>query len=272
MSGAGNDAREVMADARDQEKFYTAYRGRQSALHHLAYLRTAKVKAGLLMLARNGISLGNIAVFDYGFGPGTLFRHCDENCRIAGLEIDEDNVAAVREMLASRGHDVSSIATVELDAWKTHPLLDKDRRYELMILSHVLEHLDDPVGLLRRFKGNLAADGGRVLGLLPVNERKADVDHKWTCDRALVDEWARASGYEVVDYQELDHWSYWLQPVALMRNRFCRLVALAGSLFLGLAQARCPPRVWFGLGKLVGAVTAAKPAQSVFLLAPVRET
>lgn len=41
------------------------------------------------------------------------------------------------------------------------------RRYDNIVLTHVLEHLDDPVGLLRRINHDWLADGGRLFLVCP---------------------------------------------------------------------------------------------------------
>jgi SAM-dependent methyltransferase len=41
------------------------------------------------------------------------------------------------------------------------------RRYDNIILTHVLEHLDDPVGVLRRVNNEWLADGGRLFLVCP---------------------------------------------------------------------------------------------------------
>ena len=41
------------------------------------------------------------------------------------------------------------------------------RRYENIVLSHVLEHLDDPVGILRRINREWLSDGGRLFLVCP---------------------------------------------------------------------------------------------------------
>ncbi|MEO8589578.1 MAG: class I SAM-dependent methyltransferase [Flavobacteriales bacterium] len=250
--------------ARDQEKFYTVYRGRQSALYHFAYMRSAKVKAARLLLERNGRPLKDLAVLDYGFGTGTFLRACDPSCRIAGVEIDPVSVEAVRQMLARRGHDVSDVGILDVERWKDHPLLATDRRYDVILLSHVLEHLDDPVGVLQRLSQNLAPDG-MIEGLLPMNELTPDENHKWVCDRALVERWAAEGGFTLVDYVELDHYVYYALPVLQSQGRIGRLFAQGISLTLGLSQAIFSPRIWFGMGKALR-IIGAKPGQIVFLL------
>ncbi len=253
----------VMSEARDQEKFYTVYRGRQSAIFHIAYMRTCKVMAAQLLLQRNGIALKDIEVMDYGFGTGTFFRACDTSCHIAGVEVDEVNVQQVRHMLAERGHDVRDIAVLDVETWEDHPLLADDKQYDVLLLSHVLEHLDEPVHVMRRLSRNLKPNGV-LAGLLPVNEIIKDPNHKWVCDRKLVDRWVADAGMELVDYTEMDHYVYWILPVYHMKGRFGRMMAQGVSLFLGILQMPFSPKAWFTLGRGLR-IIGAKPAQIGFL-------
>ena len=253
----------AMAEQRDQEKFYTVYRGRQSAIFHIAYMRTCKVKAAQLMLQRNGIALKGIDVMDYGFGTGTFFRVCDPSCRIAGVEVDEVNVHDVRRMLSARGHNVQDIAVLDVATWEEHPLLAEGRQYDVILISHVLEHLDEPVHVMKRLSRNLKPNG-MLLGLLPVNEIIKDPNHKWVCDRKRVDQWVADAQMQLVDYHEMDHYVYWLLPVLHLKGAIGRAIAQGVSLFLGILQVPFSPGAWFGMGRglrLIG----AKPAQIGFL-------
>lgn len=249
---------------RDQEKFYSVYRGRQSGIFHLAYMRSAKVKAARLILERNGRPLRDRSVLDYGFGTGTFLRACDTSCHISGVEVDAVNVEAVRGMLADRGHDVKDIEVLDVSRWDTHRLIGPDRRYDVILLSHVLEHLDDPVGVLRRLSRNLS-EGGVICGLLPINERRPDENHKWVCDIALVERWAMESGMVAMDHAELDHFVYYAQPLFHATGRLGRLAAQGSSLVLGLLQSMFTPGIWFWLGRSLR-IIGARPGQLGFLL------
>lgn len=248
---------------RDQDKFYTVYRGKHSRLRARSYMRVGKTHAARLLLGRNGIALRGKAIFDYGFGPGSFFLNCAIDCELAGLELDPENVAAVGRVLADRGYENVDLDSVEASGWAEHPLLD--RRYDLVILSHVLEHLDDPVAVLRRLSGSLGT-GGSILGLLPLNEITPDENHKWICDRNLVEEWAAAAGCRVTDYLECDHWVYYTLPVFQGRWLGGSLAAQGLGLGLGLAASCFSPRAWFGLGRALLGPLGAKPSQAVFLL------
>lgn len=248
---------------RDQEKFYTVYRGKHSRLRARSYMRLGKTHAARLLLGRKGIALRGLAIFDYGFGPGSFFLNCARDCELAGLELDAENVAAVKAMLAQRGYEKVDLEAVDAADWAGHPLLD--RSYNLVILSHVLEHLDEPVTMLRRLS-NCLADGGAILGLLPLNEISPDENHKWVCDRNLVEQWAAAADCRVADYLECDHWVYYTLPIFQGRGPGGSIAAQGLGLALGLAASCFSPRAWFGLGRALLGPLGAKPTQAVFLL------
>ena len=79
-----------------QKVFETVYRSCQSFLHHMAYMRMAKVLLTQQVLQKAGVSLNEKSVFDYGFGAGTFFRYCPRSTRLFGVEIDPVNVAEVK--------------------------------------------------------------------------------------------------------------------------------------------------------------------------------
>src|SRR5882724_9342013 len=121
-----------------QQIFETVYRSRQSFLHHASYMRMAKVLLTQYVLNKDGISLKERTLFDYGFGAGTFFRYCPSSTQLFGVEIDPVNVAEVAQMLLSRGVKNARLEPIEVEHWEQHPLLQ--RKYQVVLCSHVLEH------------------------------------------------------------------------------------------------------------------------------------
>lgn len=80
-------------------------------------------------------------------------------CATVGVERDPD---AVQHARSHRSADEVLLGDIVGDAL---PALD-GRRFDLVLLSHVLEHFDDPAQVLRRALGWLEHDG-RVLVALP---------------------------------------------------------------------------------------------------------
>lgn len=246
-----------------QDVFNECYRGRQTALHHMSYMRMAKVSLALSLVEEAGIDLKGKSVFDYGFGAGTFFRYCPKESKLFGVEIDPQNVAAVKEMLSGQGHQSVRLDPIEIETWEQHPLLRG--KYDVFLCSHVLEHLPDPVSFLRR-AGESLTDGGAFVGLVPLNERRANPHHVHIVDEARIHQWAAESGLKVSSYLEDDPWTYWAQPLYTRDSTLSHKLAQSLSLVLGIPATLLGHRLWRTLGKAFGAFTFSKPTQAAFVL------
>jgi SAM-dependent methyltransferase len=83
-----------------------------------------------------------------------LLRHFSDVTCVEGSE------AALSEARARLGDAVTFVHS-------TFESASLPRRYEHIVLSHVLEHLDDPVALLRRIDREWLAEGGRLFLVCP---------------------------------------------------------------------------------------------------------
>ena len=246
-----------------QDDFKECYRGRQSALHHAAYMRTAKVLLALRLCEAAGIALNGKDIFDYGFGAGTFYRYCPPGSRLFGVEMDAQNVTAVSAMLRERGFPESDLRTIDIEHWQTHPLLG--RTYDFVLCSHVLEHLPDPASFLRKMRDCLHTSSA-FMALVPLNERKIDPHHVQTVNREKVDLWTKEAGLRVQSYIESDPWLYWFQPVFASNKGAMRVLAQALSLGVGMPATLLGPRRWSELGKLYSLLTRSRPTQAAFIL------
>lgn len=247
----------------DQRVFLHAYRGRQSALHHASYLRMSKVLLSLRAIHRLGIDLHGARVFDFGFGAGTFLRHCPRSARLAGVEQDPHTVDEVAAMLRERGFVHVDLQAVEPAAWSAHPLLSG--RYDLIHLSHVLEHMPDPAAFLTRMAACLAP-GGRVLALVPLNERAQNPHHLHRVDRQVIQAWSERAGLRPVDYEEADPLGYWPQPLYTANRGWRHRAAQTLSLALGVPATLLGPERWFALSEALQRPTRSLPSQAVFAL------
>jgi len=252
-------------DTLTQDKYYHIYRNRQSWLYHLAYMRLSKVFVLLYALEQRGLSLAGKSVFDYGFGAGTFLRYCPKQSCLFGVELDRVNVEAVKNSLDKKGYTRVDLRAIDEKQWRTHVLLT--RRYDLVVASHVLEHVKEPEELLSRLMTCLTPDG-YLLGALPINETVPDESHEWVIERGLVEQWARAAHAKIVGYWELDHFTYYALRVFQGKSALGRLLAQGASLCLGISAVLLGRRHWLKLSTALGKVTRAKPAQAVFLMRP----
>lgn len=254
----------VMAEA-SQERFETVYRGRQSFWHHASYMRMAKVLFGLWMLQKSKFHAENKKIFDYGFGAGTMFRFFPKNAQLFGVEQDPKTCQEVAQTLEAAGFRHVHLAPIKVGQEDSNPLLSAT--YDLVILSHVLEHLPDPAGFLRKMKGCLSLSG-MILGLVPINERASNPHHLQLVDYDTVKTWAAVAGFKILGYAEGDPWLYWWQPLYTHDRGWRHIVAKGVSLGLGIPATFCGPQLWHFFGKFAGKLFSARPTQAAFPLAP----
>jgi 2-polyprenyl-3-methyl-5-hydroxy-6-metoxy-1,4-benzoquinol methylase len=251
------------ANFRGQGDFLSCYRGRQTILHHMGYMRMAKVLLALHVCDKIGMSLANKSIFDYGFGAGTFFRYCPPSSRLFGVEADRENVAAVREMLATRGFRHVNLDTIDVSEWSAHAFLNQT--YDIVLCSHILEHLPDPVLFLKRIR-ECISPAGVLIGLVPINERELDPHHVQRIDRSKIEEWVQEVGFRLTTYLEADPWLYWVQPIFASQNRTMRVLAQAISFCVGLPATAMNRRAWLHLSNLFGVMTRSLPIQAAFVL------
>lgn len=121
------------------------------------------------------------SVLDVGCGTGALLRDVAKKTKAlaVGVELIGANVASARTRIS----DLNSVEVVEGDIWK----YEDDRRFDVIILSNVLEHLDKRAefltSLIEKFRPK------KFLIRVPMFEREWLVPYKkelgieWRLDR-----------------------------------------------------------------------------------------
>jgi len=247
----------------DQSVFEACYRGRQSWLHHIAYMRMAKVIVALRMLEEAGTDLSGKSILDYGFGAGTFFRYCPRDAFLFGVEQDAANTESVRGMLEERGYQHVDLQTIDIKAWETHPLLA--RKYDVILCSHVLEHMEAPKELVARMARCLETNG-IFLGIVPINERVMNPHHVARVTEERIREWSSQPGIRLTLYRELDPLMYRLQPLFNHDSGIRHRVAQAVSLGMGLTASLLGFANWNRLGNVLAGPAFLKPTQAAFIL------
>lgn len=95
---------------------------------------------------------------ELGSFKGDFTRHLQNHFDdITCVEASDDAITSAKERMG--------------DAIEFHNALFEDvtlpRRYDNIVLTHVLEHLDDPVGVMRRVNEEWLSDGGRFFLVCP---------------------------------------------------------------------------------------------------------
>ena len=84
-------------------------------------------------------------------------RFCEHFEDITCVEASDEAIENARERLGDRVQLIHS----------TFENVTLPRRYNNIVLTHVLEHLDDPIGLLKRINNEWLTDGGRLFLVCP---------------------------------------------------------------------------------------------------------
>ena len=96
--------------------------------------------------------LGSLPVLDLGCAAGTYLRHFSPGS--VGIDVSRPNLEACRRL---------GLQTALADLKQDLPV--ESSSYEVIFCSHVLEHVDAPIHLLRECRRILAPTGNLVLGL-----------------------------------------------------------------------------------------------------------
>lgn len=101
----------------------------------------------------SGKSLLELGSFQGQFTERFMAHFDDVTC----VEASDEAIAVARNRLGSKVHFVHS----------TFETATLPKRYDNVILTHVLEHLDDPVKVLMRIRAEWLTDGGRLFLVCP---------------------------------------------------------------------------------------------------------
>lgn len=146
-------------------------------------------------------------VLDIGCGYGAVARsianHVPE-AKVTGIDIEPANVAQARA-----AENPPNLDFVEGDATEAFP----DGEWDVVVLSNVLEHIDDRTGFLARIRERL--NPGIVLIRVPLFERSwhmpmrrevganflSDPDHRIEHTRDVFETEVTAAGFDIIELQ-----------------------------------------------------------------------
>jgi SAM-dependent methyltransferase len=148
---------------------------------------------------------------DLGCGAGELLARLPAGS--IGLEINRATVAHCQ----SNGLDVCYYDGTD-DGWSLSPVRDRGEHFDSLVLSHVLEHLEDPMAVLRALlvaAGNL--DMRQVLVIVPgAAGYRSDQTHRTFVDREMLGRPEVTSGTSFA----VTHVSYFPGNIARLGQHF----------------------------------------------------
>lgn len=145
------------------------------------YDTQVKRKTCLHLIQRVGRSLSNQRVLEIGFGSGAVLFSFDPSCEIYGMEISHSAIERANVKADKLGY-----RSYHFDLVDGNTLPYEDSYFDIVIASHVVEHVENDAELLREIHRTLRDDGGAVI-LIPINENYNDPNHlhRYTSDEFL---------------------------------------------------------------------------------------
>lgn len=160
---------------------YTSYQTNRSKLRKI-------VRRAYLHSARNKL---RGATLDFGCGIGELLQMLPPGSR--GLEYNQASVDhCIRSGLDVRWYDGYA------DGWALSSV-EQAKRFESMVISHVLEHLDKPMSVLQKLLASAARLGvSRALVVVPGRAGfRIDATHRTFVDVAMIEHALRMTEYRI---------------------------------------------------------------------------
>lgn len=112
-------------------------------------------------------SAGGYRYLEIGIGHGKYFCEALAKQRFdfyTGLDVSSQAVAMTKEYIEYFKIPYNNYGLICADATKFVP----EEKYDLIVIQEVLEHIEDPVGMLKSI-GKMLTENGRAYALLPIN-------------------------------------------------------------------------------------------------------
>ena len=172
------------------------------------YDTQVKRKTCLHLVKSLGRDWSGKTIFELGFGSGEVLFSFPTSCRLAGAELSPSATEHASDHAKRKKYADYDFFTI--DGGRPLPL--PDQAVDIVVASHVLEHVDDDVFWVREFYRILKA-GGCLVVLVPVNERYPDPHHLRTYTLQSCMELCTGDGFRLMlglENETLYHLVEWL--------------------------------------------------------------
>lgn len=130
-------------------------------------------------------------VYELGFGTGSMLLRFDATCTLHGAELSHSAIAGLRADPRLADYREARFVACAEDGTPRFP----DRDYDVVIASHVLEHVPDDHRALSLLAEHTRAQG-HGLFFLPLERPRHNPDHIRTYTAAGFEQLLRATGWE----------------------------------------------------------------------------
>lgn len=173
---------------------YGMFRRMQDLLRYDARYRLILMEE---LFRRFDIPFERQKVYELGFGTGSLLLRFDTSCALHGAELSESAIRGLASDPRAREYRELRLLPTRDDGAPSFP----DRDYDIVLASHVLEHVPDDREALAALHGHMR-NGGVALIFLPLERPRHNPDHARTYTAAGFTRLLREVGLEPVYVEE----------------------------------------------------------------------
>ncbi len=147
------------------------------------------------LFQRHGIPFERVKVFELGFGTGDLLLRFDTTCTVHGCELSEDAIEIVRKEAKALCHGDVKLVRSANDGGAVFP----STGYDIVIASHVLEHVPDDAGVLTQLAEHTREDGWGLFFVPLERPHRRHRHHARTYSRAGFCRLCESCGWSVIE-------------------------------------------------------------------------
>ena len=249
----------IISSANSNLNAYIDYYDKPGWWFSLRYDTQVKLKTILHLFKNSNISLTNKVVCELGFGSGkTLFKF-DKSSSLFGVEISESAIRKAAKKAAKKGYNKFSFS--KLNDNGVLPLDDKTA--DIIIASHVIEHITDENGIVNEIN-RVLKDGGVATILIPINERYEDPKHVKKYTSASCKELFQKHGFQLVFSLENELLAYLVESI-YQKNKINQdesKINYFFRIFFNVSTAWLPYRVYMMADTIIHYFTRLPPRQA----------
>jgi 2-polyprenyl-3-methyl-5-hydroxy-6-metoxy-1,4-benzoquinol methylase len=192
--------------------YYTELYGHRNVLLHwihglISYDQQSKSKLNRILLMpiirKKIFAKKEILILDYGCGWGsTLLSLPRKNIKVYAYDIIENAIDILEKTMKLLKRKLFRVELTENN-------IISPSGFDIIICSHVLEHVESDLALLASMKSAMHPEG-YILINVPINEVWNDPKHKRHYNAILLSEKLDRHGFVVVSMMEGDRWSGFL--------------------------------------------------------------
>jgi 2-polyprenyl-3-methyl-5-hydroxy-6-metoxy-1,4-benzoquinol methylase len=167
----------------------------------------------------------NLAILDYGFGHGSLLLKFRSNHKLYGCDISEEAVFSFPAVAKLIGKNATTITVSDFD-W-----LPAETVFDVISLSHIIEHVDDDASLVTKLSGRLSQEGIMLINV-PINEVWEDPKHVRKYDQHYLEQLLQVCQLHPIAFTECDRLtSFFLREEKTKRIGRLKLLYIKGLRF-----------------------------------------